>query len=297
MSTVVQIVGDNTTVFETTDDQAIVSSQVTGLQGPQGTTGATGATGAQGPSGVISVTSPITNSGSSTSAQLGFDQTAQNTTNDGRYARLASANAFTVGGHTITAESAAIIPLRINAAASQSGNLLECRNSAGTVLASITSVGTLLIPAASLRIGTSIANTSFAVNNDTAATTTVVAVVRGIASQSANLQEWQNSGGTVLARIESTGAVMFGAGNMSVTNTGSLFAAALSTNVGRIVMAEENSGGRLTITRQTAATTNPGANIARFYVRDGTNAGTLKFVVRAGASGAETTILDNIPQT
>jgi len=232
MSTVVQIVGDNTTVFETTDDQAIVSSQVTGLQGPQGTTGATGATGAQGPSGVIAVTSPITNSGTSTSAQLGFDQAAQDTTNDSRYAQLGAANAFTVGGHTITAQSAAIIPLRINAAASQSGNLLEIRNSAGTVL----------------------------------------------------------------ARVESTGAVMFGAGNMSVTNTGSIFAAALSTNVGRISMGEENSGGRLTITRQTAATTNPGANIARFYLRDGTNAGTLKFVVRAGASGAETTILDNIPQ-
>ena len=32
------------------------------------------------------------------------------------------------------------------------------------------------------------------------------------------------------------------------------------------------------------------------YYRDGTNAGTLKLVVRAGAAGAETTILDNIPQ-
>lgn len=78
MSTVIQIVGDNTTVFETTDDQAIVSSQVTGLQGAQGiqgATGATGATGAQGSSGVVNVTSPITNSGTSTSAQLGFDVT------------------------------------------------------------------------------------------------------------------------------------------------------------------------------------------------------------------------------
>jgi hypothetical protein len=76
MSTVVQIVGDNTTVFETTDDQAIVSSQVTGLQGPQGiqgATGATGATGPQGPSGVVGVDSgELTNTGTSTSAQLGL---------------------------------------------------------------------------------------------------------------------------------------------------------------------------------------------------------------------------------
>jgi hypothetical protein len=36
---------------------------------------------------------------------------------------------------------------------------------------------------------------------------------------------------------------------------------------------------------------------ARLYFLDGTNAGTLKLVVKAGAGGAETTILDNIPQS
>jgi hypothetical protein len=52
----------------------------TGLTGPKGDTGNTGATGtngtdgAQGPSGVIAVTSPITNSGTSTSATLGINQ-------------------------------------------------------------------------------------------------------------------------------------------------------------------------------------------------------------------------------
>jgi hypothetical protein len=126
--------------------------------------------------------------------------------------------------------------------------------------------------------------------------TNIGAVVRGAASQSANLQEWQNSAGTVLARVASTGAVMFGNGNMSVTEFGAVFAGSLATNVGRISMAEANSGGRLTITRQTAADANPGANVGRIYFRDGTNAGTLKLVVRAGAAGAETTILDNIPQ-
>lgn len=42
-----------------------------GPQGPTGPTGATGATGATGPSGVISVTAPITNTGTSTSAIIG----------------------------------------------------------------------------------------------------------------------------------------------------------------------------------------------------------------------------------
>jgi hypothetical protein len=47
-----------------------------GIQGIQGLTGPTGPTGATGSSGVIAATSPITNSGTSTSASLGLDQTA-----------------------------------------------------------------------------------------------------------------------------------------------------------------------------------------------------------------------------
>jgi hypothetical protein len=55
---------------------------IQGIQGLTGDTGATGATGATGPSGVIAVTSPITNSGTSTSAQLGFDSTGYVRTSD-----------------------------------------------------------------------------------------------------------------------------------------------------------------------------------------------------------------------
>ena len=48
----------------------------TGATGATGAKGDTGATGAQGPSGVVSVTSPITNSGTSTNANIGIDQTS-----------------------------------------------------------------------------------------------------------------------------------------------------------------------------------------------------------------------------
>ena len=61
---------------------AVVSETVTvatvsnvGAQGATGAKGDTGATGATGSSGVIGVTSPITNTGSSTSATIGIDQT------------------------------------------------------------------------------------------------------------------------------------------------------------------------------------------------------------------------------
>lgn len=55
---------------------------VKGDKGDTGATGATGATGPQGPSGVVSVTAPITNSGTSTSAALGFDSTGYVRTSD-----------------------------------------------------------------------------------------------------------------------------------------------------------------------------------------------------------------------
>lgn len=50
-----------------------------GVQGPTGPTGATGdlgPTGPTGPSGIVSVTGPITNSGTSSAADLSLDQTA-----------------------------------------------------------------------------------------------------------------------------------------------------------------------------------------------------------------------------
>jgi hypothetical protein len=57
-----------------------------------------------------------------------------------------------------------------------------------------------------------------------------------------------------------------------------------------------SSGGFIQMAKSTATYPAPGANSAYLYLRDGTNAGTLKLCVKAGAAGAETTILDNIPQ-
>ena len=73
------------------DTGATGSTGATGATGPAGATGATGAkgdkgdtgaTGATGSSGVVAVTSPITNSGTSTSASLGFDSTGYVKTSD-----------------------------------------------------------------------------------------------------------------------------------------------------------------------------------------------------------------------
>jgi len=186
-----------------------------------------------------------------------------------------------LGKLTVFAASASNIGAVIRGAASQSANLQEWQNSAGTVLTSISSTGIINIANASLRVNTQNTGYNARINVLTDGTGVIGQVIRGTSGQTANLQEWQDSAGTVLTRIASDGAIH----NSAYVTTNSL-----------AIINENNSGGSIRLTRATAAQTNPGANVGRLYFRDGTNAGTLKLVVRAGAAGAETTILDNIPQ-
>jgi hypothetical protein len=108
---------------------------------------------------------------------------------------------------------------------------------------------------------------------------TIPLVVRGAASQTADLQQWQNSsGGTV--------AYMQAAGNFKAQN--------VATFNSQLQMAQNAGGGLQIWARATAAYSNPGANSAATYFRDGTLAGTLRFVSITGASGVEETLIDNI---
>lgn len=76
---IIEIFSTNVSIeVSSSDESIIVYSGEQGPAGPAGPTGATGATGNTGPSGVIGVTPPITNTGSSTSAQIGIDQTLLN---------------------------------------------------------------------------------------------------------------------------------------------------------------------------------------------------------------------------
>jgi hypothetical protein len=105
------------------------------------------------------------------------------------------------------------VPLILKGAASQSANLQEWQTNAGGTVALVSSAG-LFTPAA-IRQTTSGNLNSFggaAVSNQivtifTGGTANKGLVVQGAASQSANLQEWQNSGGTVIASVSSTGAI------------------------------------------------------------------------------------------
>jgi hypothetical protein len=194
-------------------------------------------------------------------------------------AKLNTANAFTVGGHVITAQSGAIVPLLLKGAVSHSGNLLEFQDSSSSVLARISPfgsfatvsrisvgqtssftaqlnvltnsaslVGAIIQGAASqsadlLQIQSSAAANLLVVSSTgtlrsaglisagdavnvlgqlsvtSTAASRIGAVIRGAASQTANIQEWQNSAGTVLGSVNSSGDIQTSAAILAGTSS------------------------------------------------------------------------------
>jgi hypothetical protein len=176
----------------------------------------------------------------------------------------------------VIAKTTATQGIVVRGRASQSASLQEWQNSAGTIQSYINSAGTFLVNG-----GSYIENTGRVFVNSSSAAY-IPLTVRGTTSQTGNLQEWQNSAGTVLAYV----------------NSGGTFRGPIIQTIGAGVDLREGSGGGglITAIKMGSLPTSPGANAGRIYFRDGTTTGTLKLVVRAGAAGAETTILDNIPQ-
>jgi hypothetical protein len=301
-----------------------------GIQGVKGDKGDTGDTGPQGSSGVVSVTAPITNTGTSTAANIGINQAgltlAQSqitglVTALGAKAALTASQTFTgtqtlvpaVGtdkglvirsaesqannltdwqsssGSTLAfmsnlggfygpiiranGTSATIVPMQVRGASGQSVNLQEWQNSAGTVIARIEPSG---------RFGNTGGSYIGGPNGQVFATTTSASTIplisRGAASQSANLQEWQNSAGSVLARVDQFGN-MYGNTLFGTVNVSDL-----------AVMGVANSGGTIRLARATALLAAP-ANQVRIQVLAGTTGSRL---VAVGPNGTAYTILDNI---
>ena len=116
------------------------------------------------------------------------------------------------GGDIITSSLPGVIGLTVKGAASQTADLQQWQNSAGTVNTYVTSSGQF----ASTRAYLSEANvgpdyttgTQGYLKLGTFATTKPQLTIRAIASQTANFTEWQNSSGTILARVSAGGAIV-----------------------------------------------------------------------------------------
>ena len=172
----------------------------------------------------------------------------------------------------------------VRGAVSATGNLQEWQNSAGTAVAAFTPLGILQVPQIN---STSSGKAFMQTNGDTNGFLILTngaankgLVIRAAGSQTADILQVQDSTNAVLAKVASDGAV-----------TGVSY----STTNAYVTIGEQNTGGSLRLGKQSTTATAPGAGFGRLYFRDGTNANTLKLVVRAGTGGAETTILDNIP--
>lgn len=105
---------------------------------------------------------------------------------------------------SLTAPASGDIPLVVKGATGQTANLLEARNSADAVLTSVKPTGALIVGGAAYIVDGVNARRMFI---DTNAPSNVNLVVRGAASQTANLAEFQNSSGTVLASVNAAGAL------------------------------------------------------------------------------------------
>jgi hypothetical protein len=144
-----------------------------------------------------------------------------------------------IGGQTsvmypYSANRTAII---IKGLASQTANLQEWQNSAGTVLAKVDSAGgltaTQLNSSGDIKIqsGSNLFESSNAgpyLNFGSSALTvnhrgvisTTSFIVKGMASQTANLQEWQNSAGTKLATVTKDAWLELGSSTAPAANSG-----------------------------------------------------------------------------
>ena len=147
----------------------------------------------------ITVSSPITGGGTSGDISIGL--------NTALVPLLASPNVFT-DQQQINALASGI-GLIVKANATTPGNLQEWQDSAGTILGKVSSAGYFGIPYVTAPGATAIRGQWNAATGSliiTPVTTTMVGIIsRGMASQTGDLQQWQDSASTVLAKISSAG--------------------------------------------------------------------------------------------
>lgn len=207
--------------------------------------------------------------------------------------------------------------LVVKAGTAQTANLQEWRDTSNNVLAKVASSGALT-SVSSLTIGSGLAGATATFTVGTAPTRLILDTplqTTAFRSNGNGVATFGIAGGQeYVSHIYTSGTLWFGTGGVAQdTNLFRGAADILRTNdnlsvdgyvsvgtygAGETTITTANSGGILRLKKTTAAPGNPGAaNYARVALRDGTNADTLRLVVQAGTAGAETTILDNIPQS
>jgi hypothetical protein len=143
---------------------------------------------------------------------------AGTTITDNAYSTLPIPGAILQVQRTSTATAASPVMI-VKGAATQTGDLTQWQNSAGGISAKVDSNGGIYGQTFyGGGVSGSIAGAPLSIAGVVA--TNPVAVIRGAASQSADLEQWQNSGGTVLAKIGAAGAAQFAAAHINTAGLG-----------------------------------------------------------------------------
>jgi hypothetical protein len=208
----------------------------------------------------------------------------------GNFARVSAGSASNLGFATLSvlSVSAGTVGAVIRGAASQSANLQQWQNSGATALASVDASGFGNFTRVSAGGATDLGYGAMSVN--TGGTATIGLVIRGASGQTASLQEWQNSGGTLLSNITSSGVIrstlsMQSLGMQSVSDGSQIMAFSSNRNL-QIGSTTGVYGGGQGVVGITNATTVPTSNPSGggiLYVE----AGALKY---RGSSGTITTL-------
>lgn len=182
--------------------------------------------------------------------------------------RVFTGNVSQAGGGVITASAPASTPLAVKGAAGQTANLFELRDSTGTVRAQLDASGANGSFEGVLQAGGTLAPDGaqqLRVTVTTAARKGLV--VKGAAGQTANLAEFQDSAGGLLAEVSASGILR-----------GTVVAAGNSRVIGTTFSAVARSSGEFPlVVRGAAAQT---ANLAEFQ----NSAGTALAVLSAGGA-------------
>jgi hypothetical protein len=137
-------------------------------------------------------------------------------------------------------------PLVVQGQASQTANLQEWQNSSGTSVASLNANGHIVSAG---NYSTTSVTQGYAIYASGDTPSKLVMGVRGAAAQTANLQEWLNSSGTVLAQIDSNGAIRSYTSSQVISSTPSqqLFYGKSASGQSAPMLEFQNSAGASTM--------------------------------------------------
>lgn len=161
---------------------------------------------------------------------------------------------ITTGGNTITSSSAASVPLVLKGAASQSGSLLSFQNDSGTVIGNFTAP---VNNVPRLNLGSTDLGATVGINGH--ATGGVTLAIKAIASQTADMQQWINSGNSVLAKVDQNGFAVFG-GATVLSNSVLSISPYGTTQVGATIRAVSGQTANLQNWQSSAGTTLSGVS-------------------------------------